>query len=66
MEILAPMELVQVLVEQVDRVLQDHQLFQQLQRKRQDQLVHYHQSVSEVDQVQVRLLFRGLGSRIYN
>jgi hypothetical protein len=66
MEILAPMELVQVLVEQVDRVLQDHQLSQQLQRKRQDQLVHYHQSVSEVDQVQVRLLFRGLGSRIYN
>lgn len=45
---------------------QEHQAFQILQHSNQDQLVLLQQLQLVVDQVQVRLSFRGQDSKIYN
>jgi hypothetical protein len=65
-ELLAIQEIQAILVVQVDQVLLEHQAFRMLQRKKQDLLVHCQQSLLVLDQVQVRLSYRGQDSNIYN
>jgi hypothetical protein len=65
-ELLVIQEIQAILVVQVDQVLLEHQTSQTSLRKKQDQLVHYHQLQLVLDQQQVRLSYRGQDSNIYN